>query len=775
MYPDRTQYIIHDDKKHPISTTGQKIDPHDPTQWMTRDDATRAAAQLPGAGVGFVLTAEDPYFVIDLDACRDPVTGAYDARAQAWFAAFPGAGADVSRSGTGLHLWGCCDATLPESYMNRAETFGGRYEFYTSGRYIALGHGAIGNAAIDWTDQLRGILKPRPVASDLPNDGPVSEYTGPEDDAQLVQQAANARGSIARQFGDAPGFGDLWNGSADVLARFYPTDSDDAFDRSRADSALLTHLAFWTGKDVARMERLWLSSPLAQGRTDRRKLDRQDYRHNTVTRAAQTCKAVYSKPRVAAAVPGGLGVAVGVSSGAEVVSDYLTISDQERHFDGCVYITEDHAALVPDGRILPPDRFRIEYGGHEFQMQADGARPTRDAWDAFTQNRCRRFPIVAYKRFTPSAPFGAILDDDAVNTFRRPEWVAVEGAPQVAPFLNLMRKMLPDPGDREIVMTWMAALVQNPGVKFQWAIVLQGTEGNGKTFLLRCLEHAVGPHLSHFPNPEDLDEKFNTYIEGNLLIGVEEVYMPGRRDMLDRLKKYITNDRVEIRGMRVDKRMGDNLTNWMFLTNHRDAVIKGQNDRRYAVFYTAQQQATDLNRDGMGGAYFPDLWNWARAGGFDHVATYLHQYTCDARVNPAGTCHRAPTTTSTNEAIKFSLGRIEQEITEAIEEGLQGFRGGWVSSIRVRDYLAARQIRVSNNVLSEALANIGYTPFRGYAGGRAPALAQESMKRPKLYCIDAVQHVAQTVGDYEVAQGYVEPGSHETVVPLVPKSNARGG
>jgi len=54
---------------------------------------------------------------------------------------------------------------------------------------------------------------------------------------------------------------DLWSADAEALARFFPTDGEDAFDRSRADSALLSHLAYWTGKDQARMERLWRCCP----------------------------------------------------------------------------------------------------------------------------------------------------------------------------------------------------------------------------------------------------------------------------------------------------------------------------------------------------------------------------------------------------------------------------------------------------------------------------------------------------------------------------------
>jgi hypothetical protein len=54
-----------------------------------------------------------------------------------------------------------------------------------------------------------------------------------------------------------------------------------------------------------------------------------------------------------------------------------------------------------------------------------------------------------------------------------------------SPFLNHLAKVLPDERDRFILLCYMAACVQHKGVKFQWAPLLQGVEGNGK-YALGC-------------------------------------------------------------------------------------------------------------------------------------------------------------------------------------------------------------------------------------------------------------------------------------------------
>ena len=101
----------------------------------------------------------------------------------------------------------------------------------------------------------------------------------------------------------------------------------------------------------------------------------------------------------------------------------------------------------------------------------------------------------------------------------------------------------------------------------------------------------------------------------------------------------------------------------------------------FSVFYTAQQNDGDLERDGMEGDYFPDLYEWLKGAGryaqygegygYSVVNEYLSTYAIPDALNPATQCHRAPITSTTKDAITASLGGIEQEILEAIEQGIR--------------------------------------------------------------------------------------------------------
>jgi RecA-family ATPase len=279
--------------KVPCNAAGEPINPHDPSQWMTHADASSRVTSAV-SGVGFVLNG-DGWWCIDLDNCRDMTTGGWTDAATLIYQSFPGCLAEVSVSGTGLHIYGRCD---PSRLADRRNKWDGWCEWYHTGRFIALGGGGlspIGDAWVerDWTDQLLKLLPERVGAGDPLPEGTDPAYTGPADDERLIEMML-ASSSTASKFGAGATFADLWEARAPVLSRAYPAyDGAGGFDHSSADAALMSHLAFWTGKDMARMDRLFRRSALMRDKYDKR----EDYRRDTVQGAVRMCKRVYDRLR----------------------------------------------------------------------------------------------------------------------------------------------------------------------------------------------------------------------------------------------------------------------------------------------------------------------------------------------------------------------------------------------------------------------------------------------------------------------------------------------
>lgn len=433
------------------------------------------------------------------------------------------------------------------------------------------------------------------------------------------------------------------------------------------------------------------------------------------------------------------------------------------HFKGCVYVTDAHRILTPNGTMLKEAQFNALYGGYVFALDDNGDKTSRKAFEAFVESQCVAFPKVDGAIFSPRHKAGEVVLDEGrrlVNTYTPVDVRTVDGDP--TPFLKHMEKLLPDPRDRAIALAYAAAVVQYAGHKFQWAPLFQGCEGNGKTLLTRCVAYAVGNRYTHMPPAAEISEKFNSWLFGSIFIGVEDIYVPeSRMEIIETLKPMITGDRLAKRAMQQDQVMMTNCANFIFNSNHRNAVKKTQNDRRFCVFFTAQQEAEHLTRDGMDGNYFPDLYDWLKADGYAIVAHFLKTYEIPDELNPVIGCQRAPVTSTTHQAIEASLGGVEQEILEAVDEGRCGFAGGWISSFALDNLIehirAGRQIPPRKR--GELLKTLGYEPHPALRNGRCNnPVAVDGGRKPKLYIKQGhihanLQRPAEVERHYAAAQG----------------------
>lgn len=138
---DRAQWVLwqyqqRDGKvtKVPMTVSGQLARTNDSSTWVSFEAVIEAFASGQGDGVGFVFTATDDFVGIDLDACRDPSSGRLAPQAAALIERvmqFGGAYAEVSPSGTGLHL--IVRGRLPAGGRKKAGI-----EIYDCGRFFTI-------------------------------------------------------------------------------------------------------------------------------------------------------------------------------------------------------------------------------------------------------------------------------------------------------------------------------------------------------------------------------------------------------------------------------------------------------------------------------------------------------------------------------------------------------------------------------------------------------------------------------------------------------------
>lgn len=273
--PKKGKYI-----KKPCNITGYNHDTTDKTAWLPLPAAQKAANTLGELyGVGFALCEEDSYFFLDIDDCL--VNGQWSPLAMKLINMFPGAYVEVSVGGTGLHIIGSTSIDIPHTCRNNIESI----EFYTSGRLITLGNvdtargsaDTIHNEAVqqlvneyfDPTNAITGTSAKNDewTTTHAANSNPILN-----DDVLVKKASRSASGSSVFGGNSSATFNELWTAS-ESLGNYYPADNDgDDFNRSTADSALATHLMFWTGGDCERTKRLMIASEL-----NRDKFERDDY------------------------------------------------------------------------------------------------------------------------------------------------------------------------------------------------------------------------------------------------------------------------------------------------------------------------------------------------------------------------------------------------------------------------------------------------------------------------------------------------------------------
>ena len=251
QYP---QWVVWKKEERNGKATKIPFDPNRPEQhasttnpltWGTFDEAIKAYETFPFAGIGYVFSNQDPFTGIDLDHCRDATTGELEPWAEEIVTQLDSY-TEVSHSGMGLHV--IVRAQLPAGGNRK-----GRLEMYDQGRYFCMTGEHVEGKPFEILSRQAALneLHQQTFMPTIPrdHDTPLSCDGVPQDDQELLRRAMTARNGAEFQA--------LWQGDTSA----YPSQSE-------ADLALCSHLAFWTGGDPGRMDRLYRQSGLMRAKWD---------------------------------------------------------------------------------------------------------------------------------------------------------------------------------------------------------------------------------------------------------------------------------------------------------------------------------------------------------------------------------------------------------------------------------------------------------------------------------------------------------------------------
>lgn len=241
--------------------TGGNAQSNNKETWSDFDTAIKALDKYHFDGIGFMFASG--YFGVDLDKCLDN-TDFIDE-----FVETLQSYTEISRSGNGIHI--ICKGTLPDGARRR-----GNVEMYSSGRYFIM-TGKLYNPNYteikDCTESIK-LLHNKYLYTENPQVAPRVIQKLDMDDNEIIDKARNCRtGSLFQLL-----YSGNWQGVYNS--------------QSEADLALCNHLAFWTQKDAAQIDRIFRTSGLYRDKWDSKR-GAYTYGETTIQKAIINCTEVY--------------------------------------------------------------------------------------------------------------------------------------------------------------------------------------------------------------------------------------------------------------------------------------------------------------------------------------------------------------------------------------------------------------------------------------------------------------------------------------------------
>lgn len=230
--------------------------------------------------------------------------------------------------------------------------------------------------------------------------------------------------------------------------------------------------------------------------------------------------------------------------------------------------------------------------------------------------------------------------------------------------------IIPDARERALFISYLAYTVQTRR-RINWAVCLQGVEGDGKTFFGAMMGAVLGSNNVRQLDAPQLEDRYTGWAVGQLLTFIEELRMQGhnRYEILNKIKPFISNAVINVHPKNVNAYNALNTTSYVSFTNFRDALPIDDNDRRHMILASAWQTGEQVRKFLLEEpTYFESLWGTidgdnARPGA---LRKWLMEYRLHAEFDPKG---RAPLTRARKEMVELNKSDMQLEFEDLIAAG----------------------------------------------------------------------------------------------------------
>jgi hypothetical protein len=412
--------------------------------------------------------------------------------------------------------------------------------------------------------------------------------------------------------------------------------------------------------------------------------------------------------------------------------------------DDTFYNWETGESCTTRGFNAANDRFAMT----KADVMAGNSRPEKSAADlALNQYQ---IPIVRNRMYMPLADPGVFEMNGStyVNTYSDRNAARAAEAETAADKSNLeivkkhFEHLTEDEREREILISYLSYCVKHPGKKINWAIVIQGSEGDGKSVIGVMMAAVLGIDNVRMIDAATMDGQFNGWAEGSCMTFVEEVKMHGhnRYDVVNRVKPLITNPVIDIHRKGKDNYNAPNTTNYILFTNFRDALPLKDGDSRYFIIFSRFGDAKYLAQFNAENPFYFDRLFKAVTESAGVIKQWLLDYDAHDEFSPK---KRAPQSFGKRYMVQMEKSEEAELLDQLLEDGDRRDISETLLSVTAlaEEFYQAHAELPEKRGLAKLLNDAGFTSLgQVRLGGKDEPRMRFWSKTPERFIVDGKPH-----------------------------------
>jgi hypothetical protein len=215
-----------------------------------------------------------------------------------------------------------------------------------------------------------------------------------------------------------------------------------------------------------------------------------------------------------------------------------------------------------------------------------------------------------------------------------------------------------------IIKQWLAYMIQFPGEKMKWAVVLVSViEGVGKGLLARICSRVLGSdNVNENANYKHLTNTHNTLLIGTQLLVLNEVSLgdfKSKQEGTNTLKNFVADDVYSCNFKNKPMVKLPNLTNIMITSNDERVVGAPQGGRRYFFCNIQKTEQEIIEKTDEG--FFERAWNFVDSD--EGAAALLNYFKNEVEIkDPSIFKKRAPETNDLKELVEQSKHPLQKKL-----------------------------------------------------------------------------------------------------------------